>query len=133
MKFRRIEILICIGLFFVSGCGSDLPPIGSLTGTLMLDGKPYANGSLMFTPTGGGRPSVAATDENGKFEAMYNADTEGALIGTHTVTFEPGVPETSEEDEFKPYSPPDENFTVAPNQITVEAGGTEVNLTLEQG
>ncbi len=132
MKFVQTGILTCLSLTLLSGCGSDLPPIGPLTGTVTLNGNPYANGSIMFTPTNGGRPSVAATDESGKFEAMYNLDTPGALIGTHTVTFEPGGKEESEEDEFKPYSPPMENFKVTPSEITVEAGGTEVTLTLRQ-
>jgi hypothetical protein len=132
MKFVQTGILTCLSLFLLCGCGRDLPPIGPLTGTVTLDGKPYANGSLMFTPTNGGRPSVAATDENGKFEAMYNLDTRGALIGPHTITFEPSVEADGEEDEFKPYSPPAENFKVTPNEITVEAGGTDVTLTLEK-
>ncbi len=132
MKFVQTGILTCLSLFLLSGCGSNLPPIGPLTGTVTMGGKPYANGSLMFTPTNGGRPSVAATDENGKFEAMYNLDTPGALIGPHTVTFEPGGEKDSEEDEFKPYAPPKENFKVTPSEITVEAGGTEVTITLEQ-
>lgn len=131
MKFIQTSILTCLSLALLTGCSSDLPPIASLTGTVTMDGKPYANGSLMFTPTNGGRPSVAATDENGNFTAMYNLDTSGALLGAHSVTFEPGGAPDSEEDEFKPYAPPEDNFKVSPSEITVEAGGTEVTITLE--
>ena len=130
MKFAHIVILTCLNLSLLCGCGSDLPPIAPLTGTVTMDGKPYANGSLVFTPTNGGRPSLAATDENGKFKAMYNLKTSGALIGQHKVTFEPGG--EVEQDEFKPYAPPAQNFKVAPSEITVEAGGTEVAITLKQ-
>lgn len=132
MKFLQTSILTCLTISLLAGCGNDLPPIAPLTGTVTMDGKPYANGSLMFTPASGGRPSVAATDENGKFTAMYNLDTEGALLGSHTVTFEPGGAPESEEDEFKPYAPPKDNFKLTPSEITVEAGGTDVTITLEQ-
>lgn len=130
MKFALTVILTCSSLTLLSGCGSDLPPIAPLTGTVTMDGKPYANGSLMFTPTSGGRPSLAATDENGKFKAMYNLNTSGALIGKHAVTFEPGG--KVEVDEFKPYAPPAQNFKVTPNEVTVAEGGTEVAFTLKQ-
>lgn len=132
MRFVQSLFLTCLSLCFMPGCRSDLPPIGTLSGTVTMDGKPYANGSLMFTPTNGGRPSVAATDENGEFKAMYNLDTPGALVGPHTITFEAENKVDSEEDEFKPYAPPADNFKVTPSEITVEAAGTEVNLTLEQ-
>ena len=132
MRIIPFFLLACVAAFLLPGCSNDLPPIGPLTGTVSLGGKPYANGSLMFTPASGGRPSVAAIDENGNFEAMYNLSTPGALIGKHTVTFEPATEESAEEDEFKPYSPPDESFKIEPFQISVEAGGTEVTLTLEK-
>ncbi len=130
MKFVHTVILPCLCFFLLSGCGSDLPPIAPLTGTVTMDGKAYANGSLMFTPTGGGRPSLAAIDENGNFKAMYNLNTPGALIGTHSVTFEPAG--KAEEDEFKPYAPPAQNFKVTPSEVTVEDGGTEIAFTLKQ-
>ena len=132
MNFLRASILTCFGLSLLSGCGgSDLPPIAPLEGTVTMDGKPYANGSLVFTPTDGGRPSVAATDENGNFEAIYNLDTRGAMIGPHTVIFEPGG-DKEEEDEFKEYAPPTESFKVSPSEITVVEGGTEIAFTLEK-
>lgn len=130
MKLVQTGILACLSLSLLSGCGSDLPPLAPLTGTVMMGGKPYANGSLMFTPANGGRPSLAAIDQNGTFKAMYNLKTPGALIGPHTVTFEPGG--KVEEDEFKPYAPPAQNFKVTPREVTVEAGGTEVTLTIKQ-
>ena len=131
MSFILTRIIPCLSLFLLVGCGNDLPPIGQLTGTVMMDGKPYPNGSLMFTPTSGGRPSLAATDENGKFTAMFNLETPGALVGAHTITFEAGGKQESEEDEFKPYAPPKDNFKVTPSEITVEATGTDVTITLE--
>jgi hypothetical protein len=130
MRLLPNVILTCLTLTLLPGCGSDLPPLAPLTGTVTMGGKPYANGSLMFTPTNGGRPSLAATDENGKFKAMYNLKSPGALIGQHTVTFEPSG--KVEEDEFKPYAPPAQNFKLTPREVTVEAGGTEVTFTLKQ-
>ena len=117
------------------GCSSDLPPLAPLTGTVMLDGQPFANGSLVFSPTGGGRPSVAVTDENGEFSALYLQNTLGALLGKHTVSFEPaGQSAVSEEQEFSPPAGAKKgpkNWRISPGEVKVEEGGTEVSFTLE--
>jgi hypothetical protein len=115
----------------IAGCGSDRPPLGSLTGTVTLDGKPVQYAGLMFSPVDGGRPSVGGTNEKGEFEAMYVYGVPGAIIGKHRVVFEEGSPE-SEEDEFKPYAPPANNYTISPKEIEVDSGGTVINFTLER-
>lgn len=117
------------------GCGSDLPPLAPLTGTVTVDGKPYAKGSLMFSPVGGGRPSVAETNEQGEFEAMYQMGVPGAIIGKHSVMFEAagtGEP-LSEEDEMnlhKRNPGPPKDLKINPKEVEVKEGGTEVQFTL---
>ncbi len=132
---NNLRSLICLSLVVIAGCGSDRPPLAPLTGTVTLDGKPVQYGGLMFSPVEGGRPSVGGTNEEGEFEAMYVYGVPGAIIGKHRVMFEEGSADTgpeSEEDEFKPYAPPANNYTISPKDIEVESGGTVINFTLER-
>jgi hypothetical protein len=124
-------VAICFSLLCVSGCGGDRPPLGSLTGTVTLDGKPVPYGGLMFLPIDGGRASIGGTNEKGEFKAMYVRGVPGAIIGKHRVTFDEGSAEEKKEDEFKPYAPPANNFNISPTEIEVVAGGTVVNFTLQ--
>ena len=62
-----------------------MPDVGQVTGTITVDGQPTANLMVTFQP-GSGRPSYATTDDAGKYELQYNADTMGAKIGSNLVT-----------------------------------------------
>lgn len=86
----------------------------------------------MFSPVDGGRPSVGGTNKQGEFKAIYVYGVPGAIIGKHTVVFEEGSAENVQEDEFKPYAPPANKYTISPNEIEVESGGTVVNFTLQR-
>ena len=131
----RLCLVACFTLVAFAGCGSDLPPLAPLTGTITQNGEPYANGSLMFSPLGGGRPSVAKTNEQGEFEAMYQLGVPGAIIGKHSVMFEAGgsdEPLTEEEEMnlHKKNPRPPKNFKISPTEVEVQKGGTVVNFTL---
>lgn len=127
---------MCIMVVSCVGCGSDLPPLAPLKGTVTLDGKPFANGSLMFSPLGGGRPSVASTNDKGEFNALYSMGVPGAIIGKHSVMFEAGgATEPLSEEELmnlhKKNPKPPKNFKITPTEIEVEKAGTVVNFTLQ--
>lgn len=130
MNFLRS--FICLSLVVIAGCGSDRPPLASLTGTVTLDGVPVQYGGLMFSPVDGGRPSVGGTNEKGEFKAIYVYGVPGAIIGKHRVMFEEGSANQREEDEFKPYAPPANNYTISPQEIEVDSGGTVINFTLQR-
>ena len=133
--FRRSGFLWLLSLALLAGCADDSPPLGSVSGTLTLDGKPFSGGSLMFTPEGGGRPSVAVTDENGEFEALYLQNTAGALLGTHSVTFEP-VGEKADVPEEEQFMPPTgarkgpKSYKISPATIEVKSGSNQLDFTL---
>lgn len=129
---NQVRKLICLSFVVISGCGTDRPPLASLTGTVTLDGVPVQYGGLMFSPVDGGRPSVGGTNEKGEFKAIYVYGVPGAIIGKHRVMFEEGSAGQSEEDEFKPYAPPANNYTISPKEIEVDSGGTVVNFTLQR-
>jgi len=84
MSFRKL-FSVAIAITFVSWVGcSDSPSLGEVSGTVTLDGQPYANAQVEFAPQEG-RPSSGVTDENGQYELTFSPDAKGALLGKHTV------------------------------------------------
>lgn len=78
-----------LGALLLAGCGGvdDRPTLGSVTGTVTMDGQPLPNVWVMFNPTAG-RTAMARTDENGEYELQYLEGTEGANLGTHSVVIQ---------------------------------------------
>ncbi|MFN5757876.1 MAG: carboxypeptidase-like regulatory domain-containing protein [Planctomycetia bacterium] len=70
----------------LAGCSPDnRPPLGTVTGTVTLDGRPLAAAAVHFTPDGPGRTSLGSTDSAGGYRLRYLRDIEGANLGRHTV------------------------------------------------
>lgn len=131
-NMKNLRHVVFLSLLAIAGCGSDRPPLASVTGTVTLDGKPIQYVGLMFSPVDGGRPSICGTNEKGEFKAMYVRGAPGALLGKHRVSFDEGSAEDKKEDEFKPYAPPTNNYTISPTEIEVVRGGTVVDFTLNK-
>ena len=86
----RLPWACCLSLLcvFGVGCAEDGPALGSVTGTVTLDGEPVENAFVTFMPQAkGGTESVSAekTDANGYFEMQFSVDRMGALVGRHQV------------------------------------------------
>ena len=82
----RSALLVCVSVALalsVTGCFRG-PKLGTVTGTVTLDGEPLENAEVVFQPTGGS-PSVATTDSAGQYELEYTKDKPGAVVGTHIV------------------------------------------------
>ena len=79
----------CSVLMSVSGCGgsSDQPDLGSVSGTVTLDGKPVAGVKVVFKPELG-RPAAANTDAEGKYTLLYLDGVEGCKLGPNSVSFD---------------------------------------------
>jgi hypothetical protein len=78
------------------GCArGDGPELGSVRGTVSLDGKPITNASVTFW-LGTGRPSVGVTDAAGRYELRFTVNQTGALIGEHRVYISTAVPQQDE-------------------------------------
>jgi hypothetical protein len=86
---------------FLMGCGSsDIPPLGPVTGQVLLKGKPLPDAKVIFNPAkGGGRPSGGKTDEDGNFELFYAEGIPGAILGPHKVLITTFVGKDDESDE----------------------------------
>lgn len=79
-------------LFLVTGCGGgagDAPDLASVSGTVMLDGKPAGGLTVEFLPDNNagtsGPMSVAVTADDGTFMLSTSTGRAGAVIGTHKV------------------------------------------------
>ncbi|HWL06900.1 MAG TPA: hypothetical protein VNQ76_00645 [Planctomicrobium sp.] len=87
-EFRfQMGLLAVLGLLW--GCGSssgDTPALGTVTGTVTVDGKPFESLAVNFTPVEGGRPSFGITDSNGQYKLVYSTTSFGAKTGKHLVT-----------------------------------------------
>jgi hypothetical protein len=80
---------LVVTLVGMAGCGRGDPPpleLGTVTGTVTLDGKPLPRAVVKFTPSiDGGRTSVGVTDVAGRYALEYTATTKGANVGVHEV------------------------------------------------
>lgn len=78
-------LLACLCLA-AAGCSrSDRPPLGTVSGTVTLDGTPLAAALVVFSPERPGRASQATTDDAGHYELVYLRDVAGAAVGRHSV------------------------------------------------
>ncbi|MFC1597650.1 hypothetical protein ACFL5Q_06920 [Planctomycetota bacterium] len=70
--------------FSMTGCFRGGPELGTVTGTVTLDGAPLADAQVAFQPKDGS-PSVATTDSAGHYELEYTREKPGAIVGGHIV------------------------------------------------
>jgi len=75
--------------------------MGDVHGKLVYNGKPVTAGSILFSPKAdpeqleAGKPAAGAPDENGDFQLSTFQENDGALVGTHIVTYmAPNPPQT---------------------------------------
>lgn len=124
----------------LAGCGgpSDQPDLGSVSGTVTLDGEPLEDATLIFQPESG-RPAYAVTDGDGYYELQYSASTAGAMVGKHLVyisTYREGDPaaEDPELRESRPERVPAQyNRDAADNPdmtVEIQSGGNTCDFPL---
>ena len=72
---------------FVAGCNPEkLPKLGTVSGTVTMDGQPVANATVTFDGAKEGESaSLGRTDASGKYELYYSRGNKGATIGEHVV------------------------------------------------
>lgn len=67
--------------------------MGTVKGTVKLNGTPAPNLEVVFQPKGKGGQSFGKTDAQGQYELMYKGATKGAVIGAHKVRIDRIAPE----------------------------------------
>ena len=77
--------IVLAGIFLGLGCGGgvDRPPIGSVTGTVTLNGEPLAGVIVLFKPETG-RAATATTDGKGAYNLEYEYGVKGSKVGPST-------------------------------------------------
>lgn len=80
---------LCAAMMMVAwGCSrSDLPPLGSVSGNVTLDGTPLSGVIINFKPEQG-RPATATTDAAGNYTLAYTYGVNGSKVGPSAVMFE---------------------------------------------
>jgi len=78
-------LLLAAGALLLSGCGRRTN-LGTVEGTVTLDGKPLTSAVVSFHPVRGGRQSYGQTDASGHYKLRYSAKEMGAVIGKYKVT-----------------------------------------------
>ncbi|MCO8120207.1 carboxypeptidase regulatory-like domain-containing protein [Stieleria sp. TO1_6] len=118
-------------LFSLTGCGPSGPPLGQIKGTLTMDGQPVKNGSIEFIPEGGGRPSLALTNEDGQYEVYYLPNVPGALTGKHRIRFEIAKAKPGDPGLVRPKrNGKSVGVTLEPSIVDVASGDNEVNFKI---
>ncbi len=85
LSFLTVSIAL---LSLIGGCGrGDLPPLGTVSGTVTLDGEPLPGVIISFKPDEG-RVAAATTDEKGNYTLSYTYGVKGTKVGPSTVMFE---------------------------------------------
>jgi len=75
----------CVVLFCVLACGcSDRPTLAPVKGTVTLDGKPLASGTVMFE-TKGARQATGKIVKGEIVEVTTYAPNDGLTVGQHNV------------------------------------------------
>lgn len=89
-----MRLLACSGViaaisFLVLGCGAkvELPPLGTVTGKVTLDGQPVTNATVTFQSTNG-QSAYGNTDASGNYELKFRSGATGAEVGSNTVRIE---------------------------------------------
>ncbi|QDU08970.1 carboxypeptidase regulatory-like domain-containing protein [Gimesia aquarii] len=89
LETMRVIFLLTLICIVGSGCGgsqvSDQPDLGTVTGTVTMDGTALPGAMVIFSPEKG-RSSMGTTDSEGKYEMIYVGDTKGAKLGNHKIS-----------------------------------------------
>lgn len=125
-------VVLAVALSGLSCGSSDQPELGQVSGTVTMDGKPLPNAQVVFSPEKG-RPSMAITDESGKYALTYIRDVKGAVPGKHTVRITAVRVSTSDREGAAPVKEPIPAKYNANTTLTaqVEPGENTVDFALE--
>lgn len=111
----------------LAGCSrSERPPLGIVTGTITLDGRPLADAAVHFTPEGPGRTSLGSTDAAGEYRLRYLRDIAGANVDRHTVR----IMTATEENGGREILPPRYHASTV-LEATVQPGTNRIDFSLQ--
>jgi len=131
LQFKTLLAAICTVCLI--GCGGTGEDLGSVTGTITLNGKPLPGVVVEYSPTGGsGSMAMGLTDESGHYEMMFSMNQKGASLGNNKVTIstsDAGLPGADGET-IKEIVPAEYNSN-STLEATVTAGANVIDFKLE--
>lgn len=77
-----------LSLLLISGCSGDtveMPPVATVSGTVMYNGKAVEGASVRFETSGAPRVGTGITDAAGKFQVSTFGANDGAIVGEHVI------------------------------------------------
>ncbi|MEW4562712.1 hypothetical protein AB1K70_09310 [Bremerella sp. JC770] len=131
---RNSILLAVAALLLVSGCyNNNLSTLGSVTGTVYINGKPAPKGiNIEFDPVEQGvRGSNATTDASGQYEADYTLTRKGVRLGECVVKLSPPlvVPKGPRHKRKLPY--PEEYYEEI-TRVEITSGYNTVDLEISK-
>jgi hypothetical protein len=123
---------LCL-VFALVGCGASTPELGSVTGTVKIDGNPTPDLEVTFVPEGGGIGSSGKTDASGNYELLYDGRAKGAILGSHLVRISSaaGGGEAGGEAAVAPIDIPPSYNTESTIKKSVAAGTNKFDFEIE--
>ncbi|WP_145348607.1 hypothetical protein [Rosistilla ulvae] len=117
------------------GCGREahMMEVSPVDGTVLLDGSPVTEGYVMFTPDvssgsdplESGKSASGTIDSDGRFQLSTYGDSDGAVIGMHTVNFFRPDPEDDDVILKDPYIPGGTSLKV---EVKPDGNNLEIHL-----
>ena len=89
MASRVCLIAIAVAAVLLPGCGGER--VAPVKGRVMFNGEPVKEAAITFSPMGGanqleaGTPATGFTKPDGTYVLSTFKDSDGALVGTHSV------------------------------------------------
>jgi hypothetical protein len=124
MLFASVAFLMT----FSVGCG-DSPAVGTVEGTVSLDGKPYDDAAVMFLDAKTGQAAGTDIQDGGQFtfNEPIPTGTYDVYLAPRTVPMEEGSPEAVKIDE----SVPEKYWNETTTDIEVVVSEGENSVTIE--
>jgi hypothetical protein len=125
-QLNMLAAISAAAVLFVSGCGGG-PGLGNVSGKVTLDGQPLAGALVEFQPSEG-RGSIGSTDAQGVYKLSYTENSQGAVLGKHTVR----ITMADDEEEQKPGGKIPARYN-SQSELTAEvkSGSNEHNFDLQ--
>jgi hypothetical protein len=122
---RRLSAPVGVAALLAAagGCSSSEFDLAPVAGHVTIDGQPFAQGKVMFSPiaTGesrqAGKPALGRLGSDGSFTLSTYEPNDGAIVGEHWVTVIYNKPTDG-----AAAAPPGFSRVAAPQKVSVAAG-----------
>lgn len=118
-----LSMLLCLA----TGCGDGRPTRVTVTGRVLIDGKPLERGYVRFVPQGA-RPSGGQIGLDGRFVLTCYDGQDGAVLGQHAIEVSSNEPMPGN---AMRWFAPKKYASYTTSGLTQEITGPTDNITIE--